>query len=103
MKTNLNNWLKETPYLYDYSKVRGELVCNDGTTLSVQASQSHFCSPRFKDSISYSEVEVYFVSSDVPKCWLEYGDNDGIYNPFAYIPVVMVEEFIDSHGGIKND
>ena len=33
--------------------------------------------------------------------WLEYGDN--VDNPFAYIPVVMVEEFIDSHGGIKND
>jgi hypothetical protein len=101
MKTNLNNWLKETPYLHEYSKVHEHLVCNDGTTLSVQASGTHYCSPRFNDSVSYSEVEVYFVSSDVPKCWLKYGDN--VDHPFAYIPVVMVEEFIDSHGGIKND
>jgi hypothetical protein len=99
MKTNLNNWLKEAHYLYDYSKVRSNLVCNDGTTLSVQASQSHYCYPRVNDSVSYSEVEVFCVSTDIPKCWLKYGDN--VDNPFAYIPVVMVEEFIDSHGGIK--
>jgi hypothetical protein len=101
MKTNLNNWLKETPYLYNYPESRGDLVCNDGTTLSVQAGQSHWCSPRFNYCASYSEVEVCFISSDVPKCWLEYGDN--VDYPFAYIPVVMVEEFIDSHGGIKNE
>jgi hypothetical protein len=101
MKTNLNNWLKETPYLCDYTKLRGELVCNDGTKLSVQASETDYCCPRVNDSVSYSEVEVFYISSDVPECWLEYGDN--VDNPFAYIPVVMVEEFIDSHGGIKND
>jgi hypothetical protein len=101
MKTNLNNWLKEEPYLHEYSKVHEHLVCNDGTTLSVQASGTHYCCPRVNNCKFYSEVEVYFVSSDVPKCWLKYGDN--VDNPFAYIPVVMVEEFIDSHGGIKND
>jgi hypothetical protein len=102
MKTNLNNWLKETAYLCDYfNKVRDHLVCNDGTTLSVQASGTHYCSPRFIYCESYLEVEVFCVSSDVPKCWLEYGDN--VDHPFAYIPVVMVEEFIDSHGGIKNE
>jgi hypothetical protein len=101
MKTNLNNWLKEMPYLHEYSKVHEHLVCNDGTTLSVQASKTHYCYPRVNDSVYYSEVEVFCVSSDVPKCWLKYGDN--VNHPFGYIPVVMVEEFIDSHGGIENE
>jgi hypothetical protein len=101
MKTNLNNWLKEATMVDDSCQIRKNLVCNDGTTLSVQASQFHWCSPRFNDSVSYSKVEVFYISSDVPKCWLEYGDN--VDHTFAYIPVVMVEEFIDSHGGIEND
>jgi len=47
----------------------------------------------------YEEVEVWQVTSKVPNSWLEYGDPEG--NPFSYIPVNLVEEFIDSHGGIK--
>jgi hypothetical protein len=101
MKTNLNNWLKEATMVDDSCQIRKKLVCNDGTKLSVQASETDYCYPRVNDSVSYSEVEVFYISSDVPKCWLEHGDNIG--HTFAYIPVVMVEEFIDSHGGIKND
>lgn len=101
MKTNLNTWLKATQDLHKDYLVRNHLVCNDGTTLSVQASESHYCFPRVNRSEFYSAVEVFCVISDVPEWWLEYGDN--VDNPFAYIPVVMVEEFIDSHGGIKND
>lgn len=112
MNTNLNKWLQQT---YDVSgvsyisqKTRPHLTCNDGTTLSVQASSGHYCKPResYVDCYSggveifdYSKVEVWCVSSDIPESWLDYGDQDT--NPYAYIPVSLVEEFIDLHGGIK--
>ena len=87
--------------------LRKHLVCNDGTTLSVQASDIHWCSPRSSyvdnytgdiEFFDYSSVEVWCVSAPTPNSWAEYGeDND----PYAYIPVTLVEKFIDSHGGIK--
>jgi len=94
--TNLNEWFAST---IKESPVRKALICNDGTSLSVQASDFHYCSPRINNSPFYSTVEVWQVTSEVPESWLEYGDPEE--NPFAYIPVNLVEEFIDSHGGIK--
>jgi len=46
MTTNLNVWLKSSVNIHDYGLARGQdirkqLVCNDGTTLSVQASDTH--------------------------------------------------------------
>lgn len=112
MTTDLNKWLKNSVVVHAYGYTCGQglrkrLVCKDGTTLSVQASDSHWCSPRssyvndYTDDIEffdYYSVEVWCVSADVPDSWSDYGDDD---NPYAYIPVTLVEKFIDSHGGIK--
>ena len=100
MKTNLNEWFLRTDSKDQV--VHPHIICNDGTTLSVQASQYHCCSPRVnkKDCNGlYLKVEVFFVSDEVPDSWLEYGDN--VDNPFEYIWISLVEEFIDSHGGIR--
>jgi len=94
--TNLNEWFAST---IKESPVRKALICNDGTSLSVQVSNFHYCSPRINNSPFYATVEVWQVTSEVPNSWLEYGDPED--NPFAYIPRTLVEEFIDSHGGIK--
>ena len=79
------------------------LTCSDGTTLSVQASNFHYCEPRVNhrdlNGRKYTHIEVWCVSAAVPDSWLEYGDTEN--NPFAYIPIEMVEDFIDLHGGIK--
>lgn len=105
MKTNLNDWLEQTAVIqrHGYQDTRKHLKCNDGTTLSVQSSQMHYCEPRVNQSElngqKYTHIEVWCVSAEVPESWLEYGDPED--DPFAYIPVEMVEEFIDSHGGIK--
>jgi len=99
-KTNLQQWFLSTEYFS--GTVHPYIICNDGTTLSVQASQYHYCSPRVDKEMCnarYYQVEVFCVSTEVPESWLEFGDN--VDNPFAYIPTTMVEEFIDLHGGIK--
>jgi hypothetical protein len=111
MKVDLNDWLKKSVEFRDgkYQEVRKHLTCNDGTTMSIQASSSHYCFPRksYLDYWSseevayfdYTNVEVWCVSCRTPESWKEYGDQED--NPYAYIPVSMVEDFIKSHGGIK--
>ena len=77
-----------------YYKPPSDLVkCADGTTLSVQASKHHYCTPRDNKG-PYTTVEVWCVSSDVPE--FEYSGED----PSAYVPIEDVVRFIENHGGL---
>lgn len=79
-----------------YYKQRVNLVkCADGTTLSVQASQWHCCTPR-GDKGPYTEVEVWCPSAPVTE--FDYLDDE----PSAYVPIEDVVRFIDNHGGMIN-
>lgn len=69
--------------------------CKDGATLSVQASQYHYSSPR-EDIGPYTEVEVWKVTgAEVTE--FDYSEND----PSAYVPIEQVVQFIDNHGGMS--
>jgi len=106
MKTyTVNEYLKATLKIQDFGvykiqHVRKAVKCADGTTLSIQASDGHYCSPRVNsdETDEYTEVEVWRVSKEVPESWKEYGDSEN--SPYAYIPVNLVQEFVDSCGGI---
>ena len=81
------------------------IICADGTTLSVQASKYHYSSPRETECDFYSCVEVGFPSVAPPATWSSYfdgcwGDDDPCESVYGYIPVELVEEFIEDHGGI---
>lgn len=80
------------------------IVCEDGTTLSVQASARHYASPRTNRG-PYKAVEVGFPSVEPPLTWEEYAEDWG--NPtgtvYAYIPLELVSFYIASHGGINVD
>jgi len=81
-------------------------VCEDGTSLSIQASAFHYCIPKTDDCSLYTAYEVGFVEDankktiklDGASKYLECGDSD-IY---AYVPTEIVLRFIKKHGGIKN-
>ena len=69
--------------------------CKDGVTLSVQASEFHYSSPR--DNYGpYTEVEVWCVRNAAEVTEFDYSDDD----PSAYVPIEQVVQFIDNHGGI---
>lgn len=80
------------------------ILCEDGTVLSVQASQYHYCSPR-EDEGPYSRVEVGFIKDATgaavtpPEDWREYGDGCFPSDVYGYVPVELVEAFITEHGG----
>lgn len=84
----------EARHGYEYKRVARKLVCADGTTLSVQASETHYCTPRTNVG-PYTEVEVWCCTA--PPADFFDSDED---EPSAYVPIEKVVAFIDAHGGI---
>lgn len=75
--------------------------CVDGTTVSIQASRTHYATPRDNDG-PYTHIEVGFPSVPPPASWMEYAEEPA--NPtgtvYGYMPFACVHEFIAAHGGI---
>lgn len=80
--------------------------CMDGTKLSVQASEHHYCSPRVNKG-PYTEVEVGFPSAPTPETWVPfaecYDEEKQRADIYAYIPITLVMMYIGAHGGIDYD
>ena len=140
---------------YWHPQANDRLRLADGTSLSVQVSETHYCSPR-NNWGPYYEVEVGFpmtaegeasilpivkyepkegdtqetideqnkalrevfwqsvqdaVMDKMPDGWYHYDDayEGDEYSPprkatvWAYVPVEMVQAFIDEHGGERQD
>lgn len=77
-----------------------ELVLNDGTELSVQASVVHRSIPEetLIEPGSYSAVEVYTHGEEIEDFKILGETNEFIYN---YIHVDFMEDVVKNHGGIK--
>jgi hypothetical protein len=76
------------------------ITCKDGFTMSVQASNTHYCSPR--NGIGpWVSVEVGFPSEKVEE-FMEY--INGLESPtqsvYGWVPVEVVEKVIEKHGGL---
>lgn len=98
----IQKWLRQTK---DYANKikRPDLVCNDGFSMSVQASTFTFCEPLSDVANSYSKVYVSSPSEAEPL--LEpYGvENKSGTIIYRYVPVEIVDKIITNHGGIKAD
>jgi len=83
-------------------KTREKITCNDGTTVSVQASWFHYCSPQ-NNVGPYSLVEVGFPSVK-PYFMMQYAQDPE--NPtdtvYSYVPARLVHNFIRTHCGIRS-
>ena len=74
MSFDLNYWLKETINIdasfpgHYYQEVRPRIVCNDGYSVSVQASACMYCEPRYtqwQHEDGWSVINGnYWLSSD---------------------------------------
>lgn len=83
--------------------VRPPVTCADGFSMSIQASESHHCSPRqtLKNAEEYDSVEV-MILSDIDnytyKRFLKHSESmDEIA---AYVDIDFLELFVAEHGGI---
>jgi hypothetical protein len=76
------------------------ITCADGLKLSVQASFSHYCTPR--NSVGpWVAVEIGFPSERVEE-FMEYAENpdDPTDTVYGYVPVEVVEAVVNNRGGI---
>lgn len=76
------------------------VILNNGKSLSIQASEYHYCRPR-RLCDHYYEVEVCFPD-EVIQSLLRYAED--VDNPtdtvYPYVPIELVDEYITSCGGI---
>jgi hypothetical protein len=86
---------------YSSRELTPRMALADGLTLSVQVSRTHYCSPRDDDFDYYGEVEIGFPSEQVDGL-MKYAETPE--NPtgtvYAYVPVFVLDEIIEQHGGI---
>jgi hypothetical protein len=89
---------------YSTQEIRPRIVCNDGESVSIQASEMHYCSPRKNCLKSYQNVEAGYPSVIPPKSWFKYAESrrydELTATVYGYIPIEIAQEFIDIHGGI---
>ena len=83
-------------------RVRKAALCKDGFVISIQASEYHYCIPRKNlGDGSYEEVELGFPNIE-DEIISEYAEDpsDLCNTVYGYVPVAVVQELVDKHGGI---
>lgn len=86
----------------DYSfPLAKRIECEDGFSLSVQASHGAYCSPRTNLGPWY-QVEVGFPSG-IPAEIMNYAEQPEkpTETVYGYVPIELVETLIAAHGGMK--
>jgi len=83
---------------------RAMAICEDGFTLSIQASEVHYCTPRITmaNGNVYTEVEVGFPSDEEPDL-MEYAEEPDkpTETVYGYVPIDILDSVLLKHGGIK--
>jgi hypothetical protein len=89
-------------YIPSRALLNPHTVCADGFTLSVQASEMTYCTPRVDLADRYTHVEVGFPSEPEPLLsdWQEVPGEDPCEGVYPYTPVEVVRAVIAKHGGI---
>ncbi len=110
--------------------VRPRVVCNDGFTISVQANECAYCTPRisqgladgklyFKGTFNFDRDVAYgFIDEFIPYVEVELGypseveedllpyaedESDPTNTVYGYVPVEIVDSMIQRHGGINEN
>ena len=79
------------------------IECKDGFTISVQASEGAYCTPREDyPSTPYTHVECGYPSQDpTTKALREYCERPNYTDTvYPYTPIEVVQAELDAHGGI---
>lgn len=87
-----------------YPVIRPCLICVDGFSMSVQASENHYCEPRENFLKHYDAVEIGYPSEE-ELLLLDYAEDpdeltDTVY---GYVPTELVDKVLEKHGGIDSD
>ena len=104
IKEFLATTIKSHKYLFSDEIIqenRPRLYCNDGYSISVQASSFHYCRPQLDGVQNYESVELGFPSKE-DELINDYAEGDDYTKTvYVYVPIEVVERLIEKHGGIK--
>ena len=82
-------------------KLNKSVICADGFSMSVQAHEGGYCSPRINDAERYTAVEVGYPSREepllMPYCEEPECPTETVY---GYVPSHVVTTVIAKHGGM---
>lgn len=85
--------------------IRSKIQCNDGFSISIHASASHYCEPRRTFEGPYTELELGYPSCS-EELLIPYMEDDCCKpedTVYPYVPVEVVDKVIKKHGGIVYD
>ena len=74
--------------------MRTPILLADGTIISVQASSTHYCSPRSDSAFAYGMVEIMIDKPNDPEHYNKVEKNEG------WVSAERVLALITKHGGI---
>lgn len=80
--------------------VRDRVFCSDGFSISIQGSNVTYCQPQ-ENRGDYTHLELGFPESAEPLIsdWAE-DKNDLTGTVYPFVPIGIIEEVIQKHGGI---
>lgn len=102
-KNDFTEWLEAGAERHDDFQFACRLILKDGTSLSVQASEFHYCSPRITTDYSqYSSFEIGFPSREIKELNQFAEDQSSkTETVYAYVPSDLVRSVINSCGGVS--
>jgi hypothetical protein len=82
-------------------KLNQKIQCADGFTMSVQAHEGAYSTPRINDATNYTAVEVGFPNM-VEELLLSYAEEPDIPRDtvYPYVPAQVIVNVIVKHRGI---
>jgi hypothetical protein len=82
-------------------KMYKRVTCQDGFSMSVQAGEDGYSSPREDGASSYTKVEVGYPSAieDLLMPYAEDGQKPTL-TVYPYVPMEVIEQVIQAHGGM---
>ena len=79
---------------------RPRVHCADGFSVSVQASQYHYCRPRIDNAEKYNAVELGYPSA-ADALLTDYAEDDtNSETVYGSVRVKIVDKLIENHGHI---
>ena len=105
-----NIWLRDTAKAtsYDGKVIRTTcppFKCKDGFTVSIQAGESLYSTPREWNAEKYTAVELGYPSEEDPLIaeWAENPDDSGTNTVYGWVPVDVVNKLINKHRGLDEE
>jgi hypothetical protein len=79
------------------------ITCKDGFVFSVQASESHYSTPRSDDAHAYTHFEVGYPSQ-YEESLAPYAETPNTTKTvFGWVPLRVIVYLINKHGGIDTE